>query len=145
MGKLYPPLVGPAVPWTPVISLDTPGTLAVTYATQWGEYYRIGNLILAYFNISTSVFTVGTGTGNILISGLPFAAKAVTSGSWSGSFSILSGITKASYTQFQPRIIQNTQIIRVSASGSGQAGTNVAAADLGSPQTYQGSITYPVA
>lgn len=131
--------------WTPVISFDTPGTLAVVYATQWAEYYLVGNLVHAFFNVTTSTFTVGTASGNILISGLPFAAKALTSGVWAGSFSILSGLTKASYTQFHPRIVQNTQIIRISASGSGQTGGNIAVADCAGQQSYQGSLIYPMA
>jgi len=131
--------------WTPVISFDTPGTLSITYSAQWGEWYLAGNMLTAAFNVSTSVFTVGTASGNFLISGLPYAAKSVTSGAWAGSLSILTGITKANYTQFQPRIVQGTQILRVSASGSGQTGGNTAVADFSGTQVYQGSITYPVA
>lgn len=143
-GISIPPL-GPAVSWTPVMSFDTPGTLAVTHSTQWGEYYRLGNLIIAYFNVAASVFTPGTASGNFLISGLPYAAKAVTSGAWAGSLSVLTGITKASYTQFQPRIIQNTQIIRISASGSAQTGANCAVADFSGSPSFQGSVVYPIA
>lgn len=54
--------------WTPtLIGESTAGT--TTYTTQTGYYTRIGNIAIVQFSISISA---ATGTGNVLIGGLPF-------------------------------------------------------------------------
>lgn len=69
--------------WTPVLSCVTPGTLAVTYTTQLGRYFRIGNLFVGSFNITVNTITVGTGTGEIRITGLPFTSASQVA--WHGA------------------------------------------------------------
>lgn len=145
MGKLFIPPVSAAVSWTPTISFATPGTMSATYTTQWGEYYRLGNLIMAYFNLAVLSLTAGTASGALNIAGLPLAAKTVSNGVWSGSASLVTGVTKASYTQFLPRVVSAGQVILVSASGSGQTATNLVVADIGGSPIFQGSVVYPIA
>lgn len=67
--------------WTPVITFDTPGTLAVTYATQIGRYLRVTNsaglnFVFIWGSINCSAFTLGTATGQFRVSGLPFASTS---------------------------------------------------------------------
>lgn len=58
--------------WTPTFSFATPGNLSVSYGNQTGYYSRIGNIITAHFQLAcTPTFT--TASGNVEISGLPFA------------------------------------------------------------------------
>lgn len=56
--------------FTPVVSGTTVAG-AGTYTTQLGKYTRIGNTV--FFQIAITI-TAHTGTGNIAITGLPFAA-----------------------------------------------------------------------
>ena len=61
------------VTWTPTISGTTVAG-AGTYTTQFGRYTRIGNLIYITAQI---VWTAHTGTGNILVTALPFTVRNV--------------------------------------------------------------------
>jgi hypothetical protein len=60
--------------WTPVVEgSSTAGT--ATYGAQVGQYTKIGNRV--YVNLTVS-YSEGTGTGNLQISGLPFASNSTT-------------------------------------------------------------------
>ena len=60
--------------WTPAIAGTTLAG-AGTYSVQVGRYTKIGNKVTAHFNLTWSAHT---GTGNMLISGLPFTSANVT-------------------------------------------------------------------
>ena len=66
--------------WTPAYSTSG-GSFTYDSATQ-GQYTKIGNVVTVYFRIYTTSATVGT--GNITITGLPFA-EAIPSGQGAGS------------------------------------------------------------
>ena len=55
--------------WTPVIG-GTGGTSGQTYATQDGDYVKIGKMVLVTCYVALN--GKGTITGNVMISGLPF-------------------------------------------------------------------------
>jgi hypothetical protein len=58
--------------WTgTIIGSTTAGT--ASYAAQTGNYTKVGNVV--HFDIYIS-WSAGTGTGNLLISGLPFTSKS---------------------------------------------------------------------
>jgi hypothetical protein len=62
--------------WTPTaVGGTTAGT--TTYAVQSGRYTKIGNLVTVHFTIE---YTATTGTGSLLIGGLPFACGFLTTG-----------------------------------------------------------------
>ena len=61
--------------WTPTL-LGTTTNPTVSYATQGGDYTRIGNLLHCTFIVGTSANTGGA--GSILIGGLPFTQSAST-------------------------------------------------------------------
>jgi len=67
--------------WTPVYLAET-GTLgAITYENVQGRYVKIGRLVTVTGGLYTSAFAAGTGSGQLLISGLPFASgTGVTAG-----------------------------------------------------------------
>ncbi len=53
--------------WTPTINGATPGT--TTYGTVFGAYSKVGNMVTVYGLVQV---TAATGTGNVVIGGLPF-------------------------------------------------------------------------
>ncbi len=65
--------------WTPVIAPATPGTWSVSYATQLGYYLRIGKLMFVRFQLNFTP-TVGTGSGDLQIGGLPAIADGPAMG-----------------------------------------------------------------
>jgi len=69
-------------------------TGTTTYTSQYGKYTKIGNVITLWVDIT---FTAATGTGSVLLGGLPFAvsvnpksvgACATNNINWSGGTSI---------------------------------------------------------
>lgn len=62
--------------WTPTITFDTPGDLAINYSVQQGRYTKHEGKIIAHFRLVTSSFTHSTASGNLRISGLPYNADA---------------------------------------------------------------------
>ena len=63
--------------WTPVYEATT-GTLGtVTYANVTGIYTKVGNLVTVSGGFYCTAFAVGTGSGVLKISGLPYTSAAV--------------------------------------------------------------------
>jgi hypothetical protein len=63
--------------WTPVYEATT-GTLGtVTYENRTGIYTKVGNLVTVTGGFYCSAFAVGTGSGSLKISGLPYTCAAV--------------------------------------------------------------------
>ena len=75
--------------WTPGFAFSTPGTSSVAYTTQAGVYRRVQDLVIVNFNLRCAV-THGTGSGNALITGLPFTCLSTAGNAGrSGSISFL--------------------------------------------------------
>lgn len=113
--------------FTPAITFDTPGNLAVTYSTQIGRYTKIGRVVFYDITIITSAFTHTTASGNLRITGLPFTVGA--------SYSPLGqmewqGITKAGYTDMAARLVAGQTYALVLGSGSGVAKSAVTTANM---------------
>lgn len=119
--------------WTPTLTCATPGDLSVGYGTRIGRYTRIGNRILVMVSLSTSVWTHSTATGALRITGLPFVPVAASSEFLAGA---MNRYTKASYTQVLPFINAATGVINFWATGSGQVGASLDAADMPSGTTF---------
>jgi hypothetical protein len=128
--------------WTPVLTFATPGNLSVSYSSQVGAYTKVGRTYYLYFNIATSAYTQTTASGALTITGLPATSSAGFPQS-PGSL-IWGGITKASFTQVSPSINFSSNTMTFLASGSGQAASNVNAADMptGGTIILRGQITY---
>lgn len=129
--------------WAPVLTFDTVGNLSVAYTTQLGWYQKVGNVVHLWWNIVTSTFTHTTASGNLKITGSPFVSAGTASFFQYGLVN-WQGITKASYTQVNPRVlVSDTQIYCV-ASGSGQAVSNIAFGDVPSGGTVilRGHLSY---
>lgn len=62
--------------WTPIFVAQT-GTLgSITYQNVQGTYTKIGNLVYITGGFYNSTFAAGTGSGDLRISGLPFAPSS---------------------------------------------------------------------
>lgn len=97
--------------WTPALQgQTTPGTY--TYTTQYGVWRRVGDLVfvLGRFQINA---VLSAGTGNALITGLPFPALA-TGGPGFGLNVAFIGVVNWSGAHVpHPRVLQNSTQIRL--------------------------------
>jgi hypothetical protein len=64
--------------WTPTLALATPGTSSFTYTAQVGRYWQLGNFVWISARVILSNFTIGSGSGNVLLASLPFTIANVT-------------------------------------------------------------------
>lgn len=131
--------------WTPAITFATPGDLSVTYATQLGEYTKIGRLVTVNFGIVTSAFTHTTASGNLNISGLPFAANA-TSGYQAIGPMTWGGITKAGVTDINAAVLASSSAILLIAMASAATPAIIVAADTptGGTMRLRGTLAYSI-
>lgn len=60
--------------WTPAYGTSGTPFDAITHNTQDGYYRKVGSLVVVNFFLRTTSVTVGSGTGAIIVTGLPFAA-----------------------------------------------------------------------
>lgn len=127
--------------WTPAITFDTPGNVAVTYTTQTGYYTKIGRLVTATYIVQTSSFTHTTAAGTLFLTGLPYASSADKSGIGACYFR---GITMAGYTQIAAYANSTDTKLAFMASGSGVANTVVGAVEVptGGTVNLSGTISY---
>lgn len=107
--------------FSPTLTFATPGNLSVTYPVngQYGSYVRVGNLVT--FQIYLTAITVShtTGSGAVLIAGLPLTPSALSRGmasirtsigiDWrdagSGSPAVVCGLIRPSQTWIVMQII----------------------------------------
>ena len=131
--------------WTPAITCTTPGDLSVSFAggVQIGERFKLGGLNIAHFRLSTSTFTHTTASGDLHITGLTPTAATLANFAWVGGIEF-SGITKATYTQFSPRVASADNKILIRASGSGVGAALVQITDLptGGSVVLNGTVVY---
>lgn len=114
--------------FTPTLTFQAPGDLAITYSAQVGAYVRLGNLVYVHGRVATSTFTWTSASGNFLVSGLPFPSANDATANYGASF--YRGITKAGYTDFTAFLNQNASAITIRAMGSGQPDVSVTASDV---------------
>jgi hypothetical protein len=60
--------------WDPVYAPTSGAFGTVTYAFKNATYTKIGNTVRVNVAMRTNAFAVGTGTGSVIITGLPFTA-----------------------------------------------------------------------
>jgi hypothetical protein len=133
--------------WTPFISFAVPGDVAVVYTIQTGYYWKLGSLLIAFFELAASSVTHSTALGSLIIGGFPFVARTNPTGTlcFSGGNVSWSGITKANYTDAQPLMVANNNYCTIEMSGSGQAGplsVQPANVTTGQPMTLIGFVQY---
>ncbi len=62
--------------WTPVYEGQTTNPDSITYSFQVGEWIRRGNQVTVWFYIGTSSVTIGSGAGDLRVTGLPFPCSS---------------------------------------------------------------------
>lgn len=126
--------------WTPtVVGASTAGT--TSYTVQDGWYTRMGNFVIAQFRVT---YTAATGTGGIVIGGLPVTIAAIGSYVPHGTLSLSSAGTAwgAGITQLNMVGLPNTITALVQGVGSSTAAANVSIANTAA--IIQGTIIYRV-
>ena len=63
--------------FTPVYVATGTAFGAITHDTQSGYYTRIGNVVNFSLVLRTDAFTLGSGSGSVIINGLPFSAAGI--------------------------------------------------------------------
>ena len=131
--------------WTPTLGFATPGDESVILSTTFGSWSRIGDLMMAMFNLVTSTFTHTTASGNIEIGGLPIASANLADQSARGILS-WQGITKVSYSQINLVLAPNASLMTLEGVGSAQAISPIDEGDMPSAGSVVlvGHILYKV-
>ncbi len=116
--------------WTPVATFQTPGDLSVSYAVQSGNYVKVGNMVVATFQI-TFTPTYTTAAGDLTITGLTVtpANNAFCSVNYSG----------ITLTTLYTNILANAQsdgIIYIYQNGSTQTRVSLSVTQLTSGNAY---------
>ena len=84
--------------FTPAFTPDGTGFTSIGYSTQSGEYLKIGNMVFFSLSIAVNALTVGSASGNILITGLPFNTRSTVPQNINPvEFANMSGITNQGY------------------------------------------------
>jgi hypothetical protein len=124
--------------FTPTCTLTTPGTSSSGSAV--GVYTKVGNLVTATGRIT---FTKGTGTGDVVLGGLPFTSTNTATYQNSGAISTDSvGVAGKTYAIIltnnttAPSLIAITQV--------GGAGAVAAAGDLGTSAGIRYTFSYQI-
>ena len=125
--------------WTPSIVASTMGNLTVVYGSRTGAFTRIGRLVSAEFNLGTSTFTHTTASGQVTITGLPFAATGDSVGTLA-----FQGITKANYNQFNIVTANALSELAIECSNSGQSIASLQITDMptGGSVVMRGGVNY---
>jgi hypothetical protein len=127
--------------WTPVVG-GSGGTSGQSYATQIGLYVKVGQIVLASFNIGLTA--KGTITGNMGILGFPFLPSA------NAFFVAAIGFHQLATPMVSvlANIASNSAIALLTGI-SAPAGSNVAAlllpSDIGNGTIFQGACMYRAA
>jgi hypothetical protein len=131
--------------FTPNVSFDTPGDLAVAYTVQSGRYVKTGSRVDITVVIVTSSFTHSTASGALKIIGLPYTSTAVGGNLAMGSI-IFGGYNSATHPILVPMVNAAKNYIEFRSNGPGVAVANPVASAFpsGGVLVLEISITYTV-
>lgn len=127
--------------WTPTVTASTPGNIAVTYATRLGRYNKVGKKVTVWFVVTTATFTHTTASGELRLSGLPFANEL---GSEAIGTADVNQVTfPASRTSLTSNIQDGQSHLRFVATGGGSRNAiQMTNTTTGTNISLLGSITY---
>jgi hypothetical protein len=129
--------------WTPVLALGTPGSSSFS-ASNSGYWKRDGNRVTVTFAISFTP-AVGTGAGNLEVTGLPFPAGAASYVQASGSLNQFGpNFTGLSMRPVVVPMMLSTTKLGFASWGIGAGTGTLGTANLtdGMPYALRGSLTY---
>ena len=133
--------------WTPVITFATPGNLNVVYSNQQGRYIKIGKQVTVSCMLITTTFTHTTASGELRVTGLPFASVTAANFQWTSPMEFAGLTVGAGYTVINPNLQDNVSYVRFVTTGSGMARAVLAtgSAPSGTQQTCIFTLTYEAA
>lgn len=126
--------------WTPVIS-GSGGTSGQVYSTQEGRYIKIGSMVWAAFHATLS--TLGTITGNVQITPLPFTAETGVLQFYGGHVNWTAMTTAV--VSIPCYVTQNTAVIALhkhTGANVSSVSTSLAQADLSATTALRGFVIY---
>jgi hypothetical protein len=124
--------------WTPVIG-GSGGESGQTYASQIGRYIKIGRQVTVWCDVTLS--TKGTITGNVQVSGLPFAADAAAC----RPIAAVSWLNLATnWVHVLGILVESTSAILLRGAGAAAASadTSLATADIANNTTVRVTLSY---
>jgi hypothetical protein len=130
--------------WTPSLALATPGSSSFGSTTYSGYYKRRGNVVHVLFALAFTP-TVGTGAGNLEVSGLPVNAGATTFVMASGSINQLSPNFASMTTKptVSPTMLSTSKMgFATYGPGAGSGAITVGNLTDGAPHAIRGSLIY---
>lgn len=131
--------------WTPTITFASPGDLSVSYASQTGQYTRVGSTIVASFQL-TFTPTYTTASSFLNIAGLPVAAGAAGVSVGTVFTSGVGNTWPAGATSLSLQLSASQTFMYLVGSGSGIGAATFATTNFltGVQTTIYGTITYQV-
>ncbi len=127
--------------WTPVLTLTTPGTSSIAQ-TPVARYTRLGNSVFFNFRIPTGAFSLGTGSGNVIITGLPFTSANVSNQNFYCDLLIQSVTFGAAVSWYTGEIVFNTSQINIMGNRTTTTALPLDAAALGASMVFSGQGWY---
>lgn len=115
--------------FTPTLAFATPGNSSWAYAIQAGVYTKIGRLVAVHINFNATP-TIGTGSGNLVIGGLPFTASSALDYTLAVDRLGAAFTWAASRTQITARVFAGSTAAFLSMLGSGQSATTLGATNM---------------
>lgn len=64
--------------WTPAYTPATGSFTSISYGFRSGQYFKIGNMVYVSWRMRTSALSVGSASGSVLVTGLPFNAGSIS-------------------------------------------------------------------
>ncbi len=122
--------------WTPALSASSG---SATYTTQAGEYIKIGQLVIASFNLVVN--SINTLSGPLNLTGLPFTVKNTTGARAGGALRWTNAAS--SLYEVSVEAIENTTTAKLlCTAGASTSTSSLADTNLGSGGQISGSIIY---
>lgn len=126
-----------ALDWTPVLSCDVPGDLAITYTQQNGYGTVIANRLVFNISLIISSYTHTTASGGVTVS-LPTTSSSATGNVSTPSFNASRWTPPATYTTQAASITASSAVIQLQKNGITE--TPTANIQVGEFSTASGNI-----
>lgn len=127
--------------WTPVVTFATPGNLNVVYSIRDAFYTKNARQVTATCAILCGTFTHTTASGDLQITGLPFAHMVTSGAAAVATVEAWGGITKANYTQVGAVLASGASLMTLTMSGSGQTPVTLSTVEVPTGAGFQVRIT----
>ena len=122
--------------WTPALARWSGGNISATYVVQTGRYTRIGRMVTASFQLTTSAIA-SQGSSLLYISGLPYNNNANHNYMYAGTFGLRTAISSSTVaTSMIKHSTNNSLLIRQDNDFDENVDDNWIVGDI------RGSITY---